>query len=592
MSLNGAPVAPPEFQIYNSYVIDPQYARYFTIAWTSTLAAFTLLNAPNLIRSVRRRRLPSYKGLWENLHGYQPVQPSEEKQGDPPPPPRTTPLQQMHTMVASMVQPISLRCLPRMRVDFGQMILLVGITVAAILCLTQAAQLKSNANRAGFMALSLLTPTFLFASKNSPAALLLGKGYEKLNWVHRWSGRLLFLMATIHGSLWINNRIRNGQDNLLRTGLKEREGQAAYGLLCMIVLLSLRPVRVYAYQFFYAFHVLGYVAFFIMICYHTPYAEPWIYPPIAFWGLDLLLRLVRFRIKDAYATAVDQQMTIVRIPDIQGGWLAGQHVRLRVFFNGRPFESHPLTILNADPATTTLPASTGITLGVRAVGDWSRALNRLATDQGADGRLTVMVDGPYGGLTFDLGDFESVLLVAGGSGATFTVGALDDIVGRVVRHRRAKGEKTRVIKFVWFVRSYGTSLIGADKPFWGNDRVYAGCISWFAPILAQLAETCHGASLSISFHFYVTCLCNPDELLPIRNSTIEESKPDIESLLAPLLGRDEEKGEGIATLGGIAVAASGPESLICQARNAVAKVGPSAARRVGGVQIHTELFAL
>jgi ferric-chelate reductase len=101
------------------------------------------------------------------------------------------------------------------------------------------------------MALSLLTPVFLFASKNSPAALLLGKGYEKLNWVHRWAGRLLFLMATIHGSLWMNNRLRSGQGDLLRTGLKEREGQAAYGALCMIVLLSLRPVRVYAYQFFY-----------------------------------------------------------------------------------------------------------------------------------------------------------------------------------------------------------------------------------------------------------------------------------------------------------------------------------------------------
>jgi ferric-chelate reductase len=48
-----------------------------------------------------------------------------------------------------------------------------------------------------------------------------------------------------------------------------------------------------------------------MICYHTPYAEPWIYPPIAFWGLDLVLRLVRFRFKDAYLTAVDQQMTFV-----------------------------------------------------------------------------------------------------------------------------------------------------------------------------------------------------------------------------------------------------------------------------------------
>ncbi|KAG8688706.1 hypothetical protein FRC11_004939 [Ceratobasidium sp. 423] len=286
-----------------------------------------------------------------------------------------------------------------------------------------------------------------------------------------------------------------------------------------------------------------------------------------------MLRLVRFRIKDAYVTAVDQQMTIVRIPDIQGGWLAGQHVRLRAFFDGRPFESHPLTILNADPATTALSPSTGITLGVRAVGDWSQALNRLAKDQGPDGRIVVMVDGPYGGLTFDLGDFESVLLVAGGSGATFTVGVLDDVVGRVVRHRRAKGEKTRVIKFVWFVRSYG-------------------CISWFAPILAQLAEACHGTSLSISFHFYVTCLCNPDELLPIRNSTIKEAKPDIEDLLAPLLERDEEKGVGAIMSGGIAVATGGPETLICQARNAVAKVSPNAARRAGGIQIHTELFAL
>ncbi|CAE6513236.1 unnamed protein product [Rhizoctonia solani] len=573
MSLDGAPVAPPEFQIYNSYVIDPQYARYFTIAWTSTLAAFTVLNAPNLIRSARRRRLPSYRGLWEDVYGYQPVQPVEEKRSSDPPPKRSAPLRRIHKLVASMIQPISLRCLPSMRVDFGQVILLAGIIVAAILCLTQAAQLKSNSNRAGFMALSLLTPTFLFASKNSPAALLLGKGYEKLNWVHRWSGRLLFLMATTHGSLWINNRIRNGQDILLRTGIKEREGQAAYGILCMLVLLSLRPVRAYAYQFFYASHVLGYVAFFIMICYHTPYAEPWIYPPIAFWGLDLLLRLVRFRIKDAYVTAVDQQMTIVKIPDVQGGWLAGQHVRLRVFFDGRPFESHPLTILNADSATSALPSSTGITLGVRAVGDWSRALNKLAKDQGTDSHMAVMVDGPYGGLTFDLGDFESVLLVAGGSGATFTVGVLDDIVGRVVRHGRPQGEKTRVIKFVWFVRSYG-------------------CISWFAPILAQLAEACHGTSLAISFHFYVTCLCNPDQLLPIRNSTTEESKPDIEDLLVSLLEKDEEKGAGEATLDGIAVAASGPESLICQARNAVAKVSPSAARRVGGIQIHTELFAL
>lgn len=123
--------------------------------------------------------------------------------------------------------------------------------------------------------------------------------------------------------------------------------------------------------------------------------------------------------------------------------------------------------------------------------------------------------------------------------------------------------------------------------------MYAGCITWFAPIFAHLAEACHGTSLELSFHFYVTCLCNPNDLLPIKNSTTEEAKPSIEALLAPMLeSSDTEKGPSYSTTGGIAVAASGPESLVCQARNAVAKVGPSAALKVGGVQVHTELFAL
>ena len=67
-----------------------------------------------------------------------------------------------------------------------------------------------------------------------------------------------------------------------------------------------------------------------------------------------------------------------------------------------------------------------------------------------------MLDGPYGGCSVDLGQYESVLLVAGGSGATFTLGLLDDIVARCVKLGRAHGEKTRRIEFAWCVRSYGT----------------------------------------------------------------------------------------------------------------------------------------
>jgi len=66
-----------------------------------------------------------------------------------------------------------------------------------------------------------------------------------------------------------------------------------------------------------------------------------------------------------------------------------------------------------------------------------------------------MMDGPYGGSTVDIGEYESVLLVAGGSGATFTLGLLDDVVGRVVNLNRKGGERTKRIEFVWCIKSYG-----------------------------------------------------------------------------------------------------------------------------------------
>jgi len=62
--------------------------------------------------------------------------------------------------------------------------------------------------------------------------------------------------------------------------------------------------------------VLIFTAFFITICYHTIYASPWIFPPLAFYGADLLLRLFRYRIKDATLTPIDKQMTIVRLSTV------------------------------------------------------------------------------------------------------------------------------------------------------------------------------------------------------------------------------------------------------------------------------------
>ena len=101
------------------------------------------------------------------------------------------------------------------------------------------------------MALAQFPIVFLFATKNSILSLLLGPvhGYEKLNYVHRWAGRGMFIGATVHGALWINNHLVFGLPILGQQ--KETSGVAAYGVLCVLVLTSFRVVRRLLYQSFF-----------------------------------------------------------------------------------------------------------------------------------------------------------------------------------------------------------------------------------------------------------------------------------------------------------------------------------------------------
>lgn len=129
------------------------------------------------------------------------------------------------------------------------------------------------------------------------------------------------------------------------------------------------------------------------------------------------------------------------------------------------FESHPLSICNAPLDITTITSSRGeMLLGARTVGDWTTALNGFARanesneDKEAEKNVMVMIDGPYGGISFDLGRYDSVFLVAGGAGVTFTMGVLDDLVGRIVRRKRRDGEKTTKIEFAWCIKSFGASV--------------------------------------------------------------------------------------------------------------------------------------
>ncbi|OJT14547.1 Ferric reductase transmembrane component 3 [Trametes pubescens] len=609
MSFGDAPVIPTELQQYNSYVEDPKWQRKFSIIWAAGVGIAVLAAVPQVVRALRRGRL--FRG-W--LFGVSEGQNYTPAVGGDVIPPKSK--RRVFGLLETLGS-VSLWSLPGIELDVGQMVVIAAYLAVLIVCITMNVPLTDNPNRAGFLALAQFPVVFLFGTKNSILSLLLGPGhgYEKLNYIHRWSGRGMFIGSAVHGAIWINNHLVYGLPILGQQ--KETSGVAAFGVLCVIVLTSFRPIRRLFYQSFFIVHVLGYVAFFITICYHTTYAAPWIFPPLAFYGFDMLLRLFRYRIKDATLVPVDGNMTLIHVHDCNDGWVAGQHVRLRVFFSGRVFESHPLTIINAPTATSCLPGNS-LTLAARVHGDWTRAINeyatkeqeRLVTDKGEQPGVPVqvMLDGPYGGSSVDLGDYESVLLVAGGSGATFTLGLLDDIVARCVKLGRRNGEKTRRIEFVWCIRSFGA-------------------IEWFAPMLTEIANTVAGTSLDLHVSIYVTCLCNPEAVPPIPNSDVTITRPSVTALLRDLVtppaphahtvamradadskslesesheGADTEAEKPSASArlswvglgGGVAVCAAGPESLTREAQNAVARIGLTRGVELGGVGLHTELFAI
>jgi len=136
----------------------------------------------------------------------------------------------------------------------------------------------------------------------------------------------MFLGSVLHGALWVRNHLEYGLPILGQQ--KETSGIAALGLLGVIVLSSLRPIRRFCYEIFYIIQcaspflpnyanldftpsMLSFIAFFVTICYHTIYSSPWIFSPLALYGLDLLMRMFRHRIKDAVLVPIGNQMTLV-----------------------------------------------------------------------------------------------------------------------------------------------------------------------------------------------------------------------------------------------------------------------------------------
>ncbi|ORY32518.1 putative ferric reductase transmembrane component [Naematelia encephala] len=607
---------PDQFKIYNSYDVDPKWQIKFTIIWTSVLALSTLVSLPYIYRSYRNGRL--YSGLLIQEDSTR--SPKKKNITHPPKKARKEQgvLERVYRRGEAVVQSAALWTLPVPNVRFwksqvgdccrrayfslsiAQIGLVLAYMGATVACFVVAVPLTQNSNRPGFIALAQL-PLVILLSLKSPLPLpifLPRLSYEHYNFLHRWVGRTLFITATVHGGMWLNQFIKTDQWDQVWAE-KSKRGMLAYGLMGGVVITSLKPIRRLCYQLFWIAHLSLFIGFFAAISYHTPYSRPWIYPCVAIYAYDLLVRMFRFRFKDATLVPVDDTLTMIHIANCDAGWLPTQHVLLRVLMGSGVFESHPFTITNA-PSSSFSASPRGIILYAKVSGDWTRKLHAMASDvstletgddiaeregflqmekegkaKGWDHpgkKVMVMIDGPYGGLKIDLGDYDSVLLVAGGSGITFVLGAIEEAL-RV----RESGRGPSQIEVAWVVRD--TSTIDA-----------------LAPTLHHLHSLATRLSTSLTYNLY---LSNPPSPLPAvpsllpPSTTLSPYRPEVaqlvrEALPPPTINPQELTGSS----GGLAVVACGPEGIVMEARNAVAGLSVSDRVRSGGVGFHGETYAL
>ncbi|KAI8058977.1 uncharacterized protein B0P05DRAFT_581533 [Gilbertella persicaria] len=231
---------------------------------------------------------------------------------------------------------------------------------------------------------------------------------------------------------------------------KVQYGLGGYACLCVVVLGSLLPVRVFSYELFLGTHVLG-VGFIGAIAVHTPYAMRYflaglvcyILNFIAVWFVKTFVGHARCEILPEGCTKLS-----IRLGSPMKTHHIGQHINLCIPALS-PFQWHPFTITSVQQ--TNLVHQNSIEVCVIARGNFTRTLyDKVDPNQ----ELSVFVSGPFGSQSIGpvdvLQSHTSVVIACGGAGVTFGMRLLRELTDTLVMS--LENDSTKDIYFSWSVR--------------------------------------------------------------------------------------------------------------------------------------------
>ncbi|KAM0557062.1 hypothetical protein ACHAPJ_005325 [Fusarium lateritium] len=353
--------------------------------------------------------------------------------------------------------------------------------------------------------------------KNTPVSILTSLSYERLNVFHRIAGYTTLIYAIVHSCAYA--AVFAEQDFLERLLVREEIFGMVATISLIILALAGAFLRAWWYEAFYYIHVTFWIVAIIMTGLHQPEPSKKILYVVCaaagIWGLERIIRLIRIAINSTNNTVILTPLpsdgTRVTLAKAPLGSASGKHGFLWIPAV-RAAETHPFTLVSTDPLEFVVAAYDGFT----------QTLHNCALKTPGI-QLKASVEGPYG-IFPDARGYDKIILVAGGSGASFTVGATLDMLKKLGPNAEIEFE------FMWMIRN----------------QTY---LTWFSQHLETLRK-----DRRVSIKIYVT-RASAVESIPQRqpsssssfsSSTFVEPDPEKEAiprLTTARLSLDTEKQE-------------------------------------------------
>ncbi|CAG8179504.1 unnamed protein product [Penicillium nalgiovense] len=292
--------------------------------------------------------------------------------------------------------------------------------------------------RFGWISVANLVLLVFLALKNTPLAPLTATSYEKLRPLHKVAGYTCIFTSVLHGIVYVSAWSKIGH----LAGMKEHEIFVGPIAGCAMLIIGFSTITYFMrgyYEFFYMLHITMFILIMITVGMHRPKFSTSVVIIVIFtaclWTLDRIIRgakmLWNFFGNSLTVTALPGNALRVKLSR-RMHCSPGSHAFLWVPAL-RWAESHPFTLLSSDPSEFVIRVYDGFT----------RDLYKAAQEFPGIS-LRCSIDGAYGQIP-NFKVFEKVVLVAGGSGASFTFAIALDLI-------EASNKAVKSIDFIWVVR--------------------------------------------------------------------------------------------------------------------------------------------